>query len=159
MRQALLILKAQFPKDYFARELNSLPHIPCVCRIGGGRFLVEFSEPLIEVEGEVLEFDISDIDRCAPAGGGGEYIHYSFATITLIPEKEDLFVVRDLSFFKGVAPGWFSIIKDGFWGAWAPGPVEESQSPVFVKERQSKRRKRLLEPLKRGEDVDGGDPA
>lgn len=149
MSKSSLILRAQFPEDRFVAEILSLPKIPCICKIGQGKFLIEFLEPLFEAIGEVVDFDLNDINGRVPVGAGGEYLHYSFALITLRRVEVDEYLIHDLAFFKRMSPGWFPIVEGGNWAPpWnGIGDEEDVLGVVPSKGRLSKKRKRLLDLL------------
>ena len=58
---------------------------------------------------------LHDINARVPVGAGGEYLHYSFALLTLRRVEEDCYLIHDLSFFKRMSPGWFPVVEDGSW--------------------------------------------
>ena len=154
MSKSSLILKAHFPDDHFAIEILSLPKIPCICKIGQGRFSIEFLKPIFEVEGEVLDFNINDINARVPVGAGGEYLHYSFALLTLRRVEEHCYLIHDLSFFKRMSPGWFPVVEDGSWSPPWHGSSDDEEVPMGApsKGRSNKKRRRLDDLLRKVDD-------
>ena len=76
---------------------------------------MSFLHPLPEATGLIQDWDSDKIDQRAPAGGGGTYTHFGFATVTLRQVDKENYKIFDLSLFETTYPGWFPIMKDGKW--------------------------------------------
>ncbi|WP_155294172.1 hypothetical protein [Delftia acidovorans] len=81
--------------EYFIKNKN----IPCICKIKGNDFSVEFFSPLPEAVGTVKDFSKEEINLRAPSYGGGVHTHNSFAEISLIEVSQDIYEISDLRFF------------------------------------------------------------
>jgi hypothetical protein len=153
MNKQMMLLHAKFPDDFATLEMLKLSDIPCICKIGKGGFRVDFLDPLPVVEGEVVGFDIRKINQRAPAGGGGEYLHYSVALITLRPAGDSIFSIESLSFFKRLSPGWFPILKNGEWAPVLGNSMVDGDDPStdgtqMRSGKSGRKRQTLLDALK-----------
>lgn len=110
-----MYIRINFPDDLRTEMMLELNHIPCFCKVKGASFELSFAEPLPTGSGIVYEWSIEKIDERAPAGAGGEFVHFCFGTVTLEPIAENTFQIVDLSFFKTSFPGWFPIVVAKEW--------------------------------------------
>jgi len=101
----------RFEKDgwfeYFIKNKN----IPCICKIRGNDFSVEFFSPLPEAVGTVKDFSKEEINLRAQSYGGGVHTHNSFAEISLIEVSQDIYEISDLRFFYQTS-GWHQILEN-----------------------------------------------
>ena len=93
--------------EYFIKNKN----IPCICKIKGNDFSVEFFSPLPEAVGTVKDFSKEEINLRAPSYGGGVHTHNSFAEISLIEVSQDIYEISDLRFFYQIS-GWHQILEN-----------------------------------------------
>lgn len=93
--------------EYFIKNKN----IPCICKIKGNDFSVEFFSPLPEAVGTVKDFSKEEINLRAPSYGGGVHTHNSFAEISLIEVSQDTYEISDLRFFYQTS-GWHQILEN-----------------------------------------------
>ncbi|QQB51076.1 MULTISPECIES: hypothetical protein [Delftia] len=93
--------------EYFIKNKN----IPCICKIKGNDFSVEFFSPLPEAVGTVKDFSKEEINLRAPSYGGGVHTHNSFAEISLIEVSQDIYEISDLRFFYQTS-GWHQILEN-----------------------------------------------
>ncbi|WP_148289021.1 hypothetical protein [Herbaspirillum sp. B65] len=110
-----MYLNIILPENLGTKLMLELRHIPCFCKKGGGKFELSFLDPLPEATGLIHGWDSDKVDQRAPAGAGGIYTHYGFATVTLKKIDREKYKIIDLSLFKTSYPGWFPIFKDGDW--------------------------------------------
>ena len=110
-----MYLNIILPENLYTKSMLELAHIPCFCKKGGGKLELSFLHPLPEATGLVCDWESEKIDERAPAGAGGIYTHFGFATVTLKKIDKENYTIVDLSFFETCYPGWFPIVKDGEW--------------------------------------------
>ncbi|WP_313282757.1 hypothetical protein [Delftia tsuruhatensis] len=106
-----MILNIKFQDDFFSESIKKHKYIPCICKISGEIFTIEFVPPLRSAVGRVGDFYLNDINERYPAGGGGEYTHYCFGEISLDMISEDDYNISDLRLFSRLN-GWVNILED-----------------------------------------------
>jgi len=106
-------LSIKFPKNLVTERLIQQKHIPCHCRIVPKLFALTFNYPFgIEIDGTVEDWKLDDIEERALAGGGGEYLFFAPALVSLKKEDDTSYTIIDLSIFdEGF--GWCPILKNG----------------------------------------------
>jgi len=106
-----MILNIEFERNFFTESIVKNKFIPCVCRIKGLIFTVEFSRPLMAAIGSIQDFNLQDICDRYSAAAGGEYTHYCFGEISLNYLFDDSFEIIDLKFFDEIY-GWINIVEN-----------------------------------------------
>ncbi|WP_157760047.1 hypothetical protein [Delftia acidovorans] len=107
-----MILNIEFKENFFIESIIKNKFIPCVCRVKGLSFTVEFSRPLkMMAAGYIPNFNLQDICDRYSAAAGGEYAHYCFGEIGLNYLSDSSFEVIDLKFFDEIY-GWINIIEN-----------------------------------------------
>lgn len=125
-----MYLNIVLPQNLGTQLMLDRPHIPCFCKIGGSKFELSFHDPLPEATGLIYEWDIKKVDQRVPAGAGGAYTHYCFATVSLKRTDRNQYKIIDLTFFKTSYPGWFPIIQDGEWAEPVSLHTPEEQAEI-----------------------------
>ena len=105
-------LTIKLPDNLIVKDLLEKKNIPCLGKIKGLLFEIEFLYPLPQATGTVDGWTHEEIDERVPAGAGGEYTHYSFTQITLRSVGGDIYDVVDLSFFNFIR-GWLPVLING----------------------------------------------
>ena len=131
-----MILNIEFEENFFMESIIKNKFIPCVCRVKGLNFTVEFSRPLkMMATGYIPNFNLQDICDRYSAAAGGEYTHYCFGEISLNYLSDSSFEVIDLKFFDEIY-GWINIIEnsvlaekfkeeDRYYPDWAREPDKD----------------------------------
>ncbi|WP_175220429.1 hypothetical protein [Achromobacter deleyi] len=118
-----MILNAKFPQTISAARLLLQTDIPCICKVGGD-FEIEFQAPLPEVLGFVEDWDRDMLDLRVPAGAGGRYTHYAYATLTLKEITKDVYLIVDLKMFDSDF-GWCPVIEKSTYAS--PHTFDDSE--------------------------------
>ncbi|WP_157632240.1 hypothetical protein [Variovorax sp. CF313] len=141
-----LALEISLLSNLTVKSMLEQKNIPCFCKVGGNHFELAFQHPLPAAVGKVTGWSTEMVDARAPAGGGGPYTHYCFATVTLEKTAPDFYRILDLSFFNEIS-GWCPIVVEGTLAA--PKPIH-SQAEIdeidamFKDKKLTKKQKRTL---------------
>lgn len=128
MEKNSFILRIEIPDDLVHQAIFKLPEIPCVCKVDGGKFHIEFRSPLPLLQGELEGWDHEHLQHRAPAMGGSTVTYYCPAKISVANNKSGQLIVKNLSFFILAHPGWFPVIDNFEWAM----PVDRN-TPESIK--------------------------
>ncbi|WLI27788.1 hypothetical protein PSH61_18430 [Pseudomonas rhodesiae] len=104
-------LNISFSQNMHTEQLLRQERITCLCKISK-EFEIYFSVTIPETFGIVSEWDRSELELRAVAGGGGQYTHYANSLITLSEIKPNVYKIIGLEmFYKNF--GWCVVLKDG----------------------------------------------
>ncbi|WP_073222825.1 hypothetical protein [Massilia sp. CF038] len=111
----MMKLNIEILKNLATDQLLEQENIPCFCRVAQ-EFEIIFQDPFPEVVGVVSDWDRRELEKRAPAGGGGKYTHYTNGMVTLKEIGINQYEIKNLSLFNRIS-GWSSIIENGIYAA------------------------------------------
>ena len=104
-------LNIVFPENMHTKNLLKQERIPCLCKISK-EFEIFFSDSVPDSFGIVSDWDRSELELRAVAGGGGVYTHYANSLITLREYECNVYEIIGLEMFYANF-GWCVVLKDG----------------------------------------------
>lgn len=110
-----MILNVDFSREVIhigeSITFKEISDIPCLCKVRGNKFLVEFITTYTKIEGTLRNWSLNALNDRAPSGAGGEYTYYKYALISIKYIDEANYKVLSLSLFFN-DHGWLPFIEN-----------------------------------------------
>ncbi|WP_169392510.1 MULTISPECIES: hypothetical protein [Psychrobacter] len=110
-----MILKVDFSREVICIDepipFKEISDIPCLCKVRGDKFLVEFVTTHTKIEGTLKNWSINALNDRAPSGAGGEYTYYQYGLISIKYIDKTNYKVLSLNLFFN-DHGWLPFIEN-----------------------------------------------